>query len=294
MVDFYIYIIEMIKFLNKIYPLNLFSFRTTLFFGLFITLFLFIFQPFGINSISNSNKFWLLLGYGFVTFLSVGFNQYVIPRIFPFLFKEKHWTILFQIIWLLWNIFFVATLNFYYSFYLIETSVDLKTFSVFIVYTLVTGTFPVIILTILTHNRLLKNNLKRASELNKELHTKNSRKKSNEELTLFASNRKDKVNLIISNLLFVESFGNYITIRWYENEMVNEKTIRNTLKDIEIQLKNFDSILRIHKSFLINLNQIKEVKGNAQGYKLVLNKGKNIVPVSRNFIKIFNTKFNKF
>ena len=113
-------------------------------------------------------------------------------------------------------------------------------------------------------------------------------------MTLFASNRKDKVNLIISNLLFVESFCKYITIRWYENEMVNEKTIRNTLKDIEIQLKNFDSILRIHKSFLINLNQIKEVKGNAQGYKLVLNKGKNIVPVSRNFIKIFNTKFNKF
>jgi hypothetical protein len=159
----------------------------------------------------------------FCYFFSVGFNQYVIPRIFPFLFKEKYWTILFQIIWLLWNIIFVAILNFYYSFYLIETSVDLKTFSVFVVYTLVIGIFPVIILTILTHNRLLKNNLKRASELNKELYTKTSRKKSNEELTLFASNRKDKVHLTISNLLFIESFGNYITIRWYENEMFNKK-----------------------------------------------------------------------
>ena len=282
----------MTKILKKPYPLNLYSWEKAIILGIFITFFLFIFQPFGLHIFDTNHKIWVILGYGFLTFLAVGFNQNMVPTLFPYIFNEKKWTVSFQIVWLLWNVFLISILNYYYSIYVIDIPGDIYIFLLFILYTFATAIIPLITLTILYHNKLLAENLIQASELNKELSHKISKEKSNDELIIFASNRKDKIKTNVSDLLFIESIGNYITVRWIENETVLEKTIRNTLKDIEKQLVNIDCILKSHKSFIVNLKQIKEVNGNAQGYRLVLKTGKIQVPVSRNFIKSFNAKFH--
>lgn len=281
----------MTRILKKPYPLDLYSWKKAITFGIFITLFLFAFQPFGLDIFDAKHKIWIILGYGFLTFFAVGFNQHIAPLLFPAIFKEKKWTVFFQIIWLLWNVFLITILNYYYSIYVIDIPNDLYIFLRFVLYTFVTAIIPLITLTILSHNRKLAKNLNQASVLNKELINQVSKKKPKGELLLFASNRKDKIKTTVSDLLFIESIGNYATIRWVENEEIIEKTMRNTLKDIEKQLENFDSIFRSHKAFIVNLGQIKEVNGNAQGYRLVLKNGKIQVPVSRNYIKSFNAKF---
>jgi hypothetical protein len=283
----------MIKILKTLYPLNLYSWKKAITFGIFITLFLFVFQPFGLHIFDIKHKIWIILGYGFLTFLAVGFNQNIVPLIFPAIFNEKKWTVFFQIIWLLWNVFLITILNYYYSIYVIDIPNDLYIFLRFILYTFFTAIIPLITLTIVSHNRKLAKNLNHASVLNKELIHQVSKKKPKGELKLFASNRKDKIKTTVSDLLFIESVGNYVTIRWIENEEILEKTIRNTLKDIEKQLVSIDSIYRSHKAFIVNLGQIKEINGNAQGYKLVLKNGKFQVPVSRNYIKSFNAKLSK-
>jgi hypothetical protein len=222
----------------------------------------------------------------------VSFNQIIAPILLPSILNEKKWTVSFQIVWSLWNVFLITILNYYYSIYFIDIPSDIYIFLLFILYTFATAIIPLITITILTHNRLLAENLIQVSELNKELTHKVTKEKSNDELIIFAANRKDKIKTNVSDFLFIESIGNYITIRWIENKTVLEKTIRNTLKDIEKQLVNYDYIFRSHKSFIVNLKQIKEVNGNAQGYRLVLTTGKIKVPVSRNYIKSFTAKFH--
>ncbi|TVZ53061.1 LytR/AlgR family response regulator transcription factor [Dokdonia sp. Hel_I_53] len=283
----------MTRILKNPYPLHLYSWKKAITLGFFIAFFLFAFQPFGLHTLYIEHKIWVILGYGFITFLAVGFNQHIAPLLFPSIFIEKQWTVFSQIIWLLWNVFLITILNYCYSIYVIDFPNDLYIFLRFLLYTFVTAIFPLVIVTILSHNKKLAKNLSHASQLNKKLTHQVSKKKPDGELIIFASNRKDNITTTISDLMFIESIGNYATIRWVDNEKILEKTIRNTLKDIEKQLVDFDSMFRSHKAFIVNLNQIKEVNGNAQGYKLDLKNGKIQVPVSRNHIKSFSAKFDK-
>ena len=46
--------------------------------------------------------------------------------------------------------------------------------------------------------------------------------------------------------------------------------LRSTLQNAEILFKDYENIFRCHRSFIVNVDHIAEVKGNSQGYKLFL------------------------
>ncbi len=278
--------------LNKSYPLSLFSWGKALLFGAFIVLFLFVFQPFGLQGIHTESRIFIVFGYGLLTFLIMLLNQYLLPILSPSMFKETHWTVLSQIVWLLWNVVLIAIFNYYYSIYIFSLPDSLYLFLRFLFYTVFTSVIPIVIFTIVSHNQKLKQNLIKASELNKALnhHLSNSNHSSDDELLIMASNGKDKIKTSNEELLYIESIGNYATVKWVKNQEVFEKKIRNTLKDIEKQLHNQTHIFKTHKAFIVNLNQVQEVSGNAQGYKLTLKTGASQVPVSRTYLKAFNDK----
>ena len=69
--------------------------------------------------------------------------------------------------------------------------------------------------------------------------------------------------------------------------------IRITLKELEEQLKPISSIFKTHRSYLVNLNAIQSISGNAQGYQLLLKNCSIIVPVSRSNISNFNVVYSK-
>lgn len=105
----------------------------------------------------------------------------------------------------------------------------------------------------------------------------------NEQIIEFvAENEKDKLKIKIQELLYIESADNYSTICYSENGNTKNHLIRSSLKRIEQQIHN-DSIMRCHRTFIVNLNNVKKIEGNAAGYKLTLNFGEIQVPVSRSF-----------
>lgn len=58
--------------------------------SLFVSLFLLVFQPFGIGQIENcSNKYLFIGGFGFVTFTILVLDLIIIERLFCRFFKEK-------------------------------------------------------------------------------------------------------------------------------------------------------------------------------------------------------------
>jgi DNA-binding LytR/AlgR family response regulator len=48
--------------------------------------------------------------------------------------------------------------------------------------------------------------------------------------------------------------------------------------------------MRVHKAFIVNLDQIQEINGNAQGYQLTMGDEKIKIPVSRTYMKKFIAK----
>ncbi|MCH2032191.1 MAG: LytTR family transcriptional regulator [Tenacibaculum sp.] len=98
----------------------------------------------------------------------------------------------------------------------------------------------------------------------------------------------DDFTLNISDFIFAKSDKNYTYIFLEDN--VNLKRI--SLKSLEDQLKGFNFIIKSHRSYLVNMYKIENVKGNTQGYKLKMKNSIEEVPVSRGRIDMFEEIYN--
>ncbi len=99
--------------------------------------------------------------------------------------------------------------------------------------------------------------------------------------------------LDIKDFLFAKVESNYTDVVTFSSDNLNKRLIRITLKDLEDQLQPFPCVFRTHRSYLVNLNAIASISGNAQGYQLILKKGSVTIPVSRSNIKRFNAAYSK-
>ncbi len=82
-------------------------------------------------------------------------------------------------------------------------------------------------------------------------------------------------------LLFIRSAGNYLEVHHLEGGRVARKVVRGSLKMVEARLAEWPRLMRCHKSYVVNLDRLVKVGGNAQGYHLRLDHGEELVPVSR-------------
>ena len=97
------------------------------------------------------------------------------------------------------------------------------------------------------------------------------------------------MNVDSQNVLHAKAEGNYIEL-FLRN---GSKTIKIlTMKRLENILDSYPNYIRTHRSYIVNINQIDSITGNAQGYKLQIKDCVNIIPVSRNMISMFDEKMN--
>ena len=76
--------------------------------GLFIGLFMFLFQPFGMINLHIKYKTIFLLGYGVVTMVALGFCVFVLPIFMKGFFCEKNWTVGRQIFFVMLIFFLIG------------------------------------------------------------------------------------------------------------------------------------------------------------------------------------------
>lgn len=304
----------MFSFLKKPYPFfgnikrDIFS---NLMIGAFVALFLMVLQPFRISEWETTHKNLKLLGFGFISFL--------MPTLFNLLLNafnkagrmDEKWTILHEIISVLSVLFLISLGNMIYGKLLCVFPLGINSFLAMFVVTCLVGAFPVTVHVMLKHNKLLKINLENSQRLNmqfKHLHdqllaeaqqkankTETIEPDTNETVTanqtsmqvLFAENEKDSLSFNTENLRYIESADNYSTLLLYENGTRKKQLIRSSLKRIETQLTS-GFILRCHRTYIVNLAQVKSAEGNASGYKLSFYDVEDTVPVSRSYIEKVN------
>lgn len=105
---------------------------------------------------------------------------------------------------------------------------------------------------------------------------------SNPDKYVFIKSNKQLKKIILKNILFVESLGNYVIIYTPETKEI----IYTTLRHIGESLQS-DSFLQVHRSYIVNMDHIKSIEGN------ILNIGNHKIPVARNFRdKISNVILN--
>lgn len=91
------------------------------------------------------------------------------------------------------------------------------------------------------------------------------------------------IHLSDSDFLFARSEGNYCTLFYLEENAIKKHLLRIPLKILEAQVGS-DRIAKCHRSFIVNLDKIANMKGNAQGFKLNIEQCAETIPVSRKYI----------
>jgi len=276
----------MLKFLNKPYPFNddlRYNAKIILFISLGILVFLLIFQPIEINSFSKKEIFYLVTGIAVSTFLVLSFNLLVLPSLFPKIFYNKVWNIKREIIWNIWILLAISSSDFLFYSKLFGV-IDINFSDIGKIVLL--GLLPVAVLITINQERLLRSHLKYAQQLNKKLIESKQQK---EKLIHFESDYK-KDNLIIKSdsLILIKSSDNYIEVYYKSDGIVKKQMVRSSLKKAEESIQDFDFIMKCHRTFIVNINHIKEIQGNSQGYKLYIENLDFTALVSQKYIKDFN------
>ena len=114
-----------------------------------------------------------------------------------------------------------------------------------------------------------------------------------QEIAIQTLEKFEDFKLNLEELLFAKVESNYTEIISFSSNKIHKKLIRIPLKDLEEQLKNIPFIIKTHRSYLVNLNQIIRISGNAQGYQLTLKNYPDTIPVARAQITGFNQVYAK-
>ena len=264
--------------------------------GLFVGLFLLVFQPFGLSLWQTPDKALKILGFGAVTFVLTAFNFTVWPKLFPRQFADEHWTVGRQIMLITGNILLIALGNRLYLEWLLnqEGYADYVSWLQMVLVTFLLGLFPTTGAVMFNYIRKLKQYSQSAASFSMhppsptepvngaETISVPPQRQADTPLTLMADNEKDTVTLALAQLLYIESSDNYCTIVYQKDDQLVKPLLRSSLSRLEGQI-NQPRIVRCHRSYVVNLDRVERITGNAQGYRLHLANGLLQVPVARQY-----------
>jgi hypothetical protein len=266
---------------NKPYPFNddlKYNTQVSFFISIGVFAFLFLFQPYGINSLILKERYYLITGFTVITFLALSFNLLIIPSLFPKIFTSGEWNIKKEILWYTWILFTMLT----GLFLLNNTMGVMKVNFQVVVMLILIAVIPITALIIINHNRILRIHLKMADELNKKL---KEHKTIQEKMLYFNSTyQKDSLAIKVNSLLFIRSANNYIEVFWKEANDIKNQMVRCSMATAEEVIIEYKFIIKCHRSYIVNVNFIDKIEGNSQGYKLFFENNSYTIPVSRNFV----------
>lgn len=270
----------MLKFLNKPYTFNddlKHNTKIIFFISMGVFVFLFLFQPLQIDALETREKYFLVIGLGIITFLSLSLNLLILPSLFSKILNGSSWNVKKEILWDLWILFTVG-----FGYFLYYKALGIMAFGFEMIITMILiAIVPTSVLIVFNRNRLLRSNLKTANELNIKLR---EHKSIQDKLVHFISDyQKDNLSIKVSLILFIRSANNYIEVFWKEAQAVKSQLVRCSLTKAEELLKEDKFIFKCHRSYLANVNHIEKIEGSQQGYRLFFDKVDSPVPVSKNY-----------
>jgi hypothetical protein len=254
------------------------------------------FQPFGIENFSTDVKYYVIIGYTLVTAISTSIVGYLLPFLFKKFYNSSKWTIGKSLINNVLIILLIALGNSIFAWSIGHRQIG--TFgSVFLFYILVTsliGIIPVIVAIFIVQNNALKKNLYDAKLINDQLakRLKDTIQLNyiEPEVIVLSGNTKETVTLYPDSILYLESSGNYIKIKYLLKGVIKQKQLRTTIAQMEKSLHYYPYIVRCHRAYMVNISYIINIEGNSQGFQLDLRYLKEKISVSRSYIKAIKDK----
>ena len=96
-----------------------------------------------------------------------------------------------------------------------------------------------------------------------------------------AGTTSESVTLQVPDLLYIEAVGNYVKIYQLRDGQVHNDMLRATSKQMEEDLQAYPMIVRCHRAFLVNLQQVEQIISKSGTMQLAIKHCDENLPVSR-------------
>jgi hypothetical protein len=269
--------------------------------GLCVFSIFYFFRPFGLEKLDDTKIALLGLQYATITIILSLFCNFIIPKLFPKLFNEKHWTVLSEIFFLLFIITTIAIANLIFTSFAFKTRISGTFFLKMLSYTIGFGIVPILFSVLVKQRNLLRKYSNEAVSIDNLIAEKNEEavlidepKKEISILEIKGNNQKELLTIQAKDFLYAEAADNYTAIHFLKNNNPEQVLFRMSIKNLEEQHPLSDSLFRCHKSYIINLQHVNHISGNAQGYSLHIFNNDTKIPVSRSLNVVIKEKISSY
>lgn len=233
------------------------SIKHHLIIGIFISIWFFLFaffiKPFDNGKISFTKWIYISIGFSLIAFLCYSLLSIIQKSFYQ---KVLRWNIVFEIIILLLFHFLYLVLTYlYYKYPLINGEFGFFEFLEVIILKIALISTPIIILARIYSVTLIPT--------------------QDENIIIRGENKLDVLKIRKNDLVCISNSQNYIEIFYIEQNQLKTKLIRSTLKKVQ---KDFDFLVQIHRSHLINPTHFKAWKNQDTIFLTQIE-----LPVSKNY-----------
>jgi hypothetical protein len=258
-----------------------------LYLAISIAVFLFIlfFEPFSIERFAFENKLLFVAGFGIILFLFLLITQIVFQKLFTQDEDEISENLFLRT---MYNFTLLASTVLAFVFYIRYVGQDEISFYTVLKVIIICFIAPIVLYMqnmarsdrvkyrkLLHESRSMQNKLKQFSE-----------NYSNKYIELISENDSDNFQVLVSEIVFLKSADNYVEVGYKENDEIKKRLVRNTLKKIEQQLKEYNNFIRTHRTSIVNIQFVEKLNKNFNTYWLSLSETKEIIPVARQYLMV--------
>lgn len=256
-----------------------------LFLGISFGVFLFIlfFQPFTFGNFDFNNSLLFVAGMGAIIFIIMTLTRVVIPWLYGRNVKEDQIIILSSyfkafIMIVLCSVSFIFYLR-YVGMVKITFFIAIKVILICLASVLIIGVYDFVD-DLRQQNELLliekKNIQKQIGRYEEEL--------LNKAIEFVSENYSENLKLLVSEVVLIKSADNYVEIIYKQGNNFKSKLIRNTLRNIELQIKQYSYFIRCHRICIVNLHFIEKLIRKTNNNWLIIKGYDEQIPVSRQYL----------
>lgn len=255
---------------------------------LFSFIFAVIYKPLDAHESKALNLVETMAAYCLIAGVSVFILVHLVKRL-QYFSDQKKWTFIKEVSAILMILFGLGIVIYFVAFWLEPPANrwNMATFLDSVLNAFLIGVIPFTFFTALNYHHWLHQ-----KEFN--IADRAEAQTGEEKIHIQSRLKKEKLSFYPSQLLYVESDGNYVNFYMRYEGTIKKKVIRNSISSIEEQLSPLPYFFRTHRAFIVNVAQIAEKKGNSSGYRLFFKDMKAEIPVSRKNTKAFEEIFSDY
>lgn len=255
------------------------TFWIALVLGMLLPVLLITLKPFD-NSNSFSFKYLILSGYALCIMAPIilvhPIENYIYQK------QSNRWFIANESIYIVTTLFLISLCSFFYHFYLISGQTS---FSWPIIWDFIRSfclPFIPILVPLWLYLRSKYGKIVVPMQQNKPF-------KQSTSVTIKGDNKTETLTILESDFVFAQAQQNYVDVYYNSADGLQQKMLRSTLSNI---MKQLPHAWQVHRSYLVNLDYLTCVEGNARKRFMRISKIDETIPISQMYYEALNKRLS--